>query len=228
MSNTPEVHDFEVEMWHIDALVPYDKNAKNHPPKQVEQIAASMTEFGFPKSKAIEVDEKGVIINGHGRRLAAIQAKMTEVPVVVRNDLSDTQIKAYRLIDNKTAESTYDTELMSMEMIDLQMDDFNLGDFFDERDLDFLTNDDLGEIDYSELDADIGSEAQAHSDATETAIEDADTKRTPISKALGFSHVVGSERRKIALFMSHVESVTGLEGAKAMVAFSQDFVGVTK
>jgi len=209
-----------------ESLIPYANNAKNHPKAQVKKIAASMKEFGFTSNKAIEVDSDMVVINGHGRRLASIEAKLDKVPVVIRADLTPLQVKAYRLIDNSTAESNYDTELMSAELIDLKSEDFDLLSHFDERDLDFLAGDDLGEMDLSELGANVAEEADEYSRSTEDVIEETDEKVVPVSKVLGFSTVTGSEKRKLALLMAHAESMTNLKGSAALSAFAVDYVGV--
>jgi len=219
-----EAVDLPIEWWDIDRLKPYTKNAKNHPKKQVQQLANSMREFGFAANKAIEVEPDGTIINGHGRRLGAYEAELKKVPIVVRSDLTPTQIKAYRLLDNRVAESTYDTELMSAEMIELQADSFDLTQFYDERDLEFLAGEDLGAIDLGAIGADIGEEVREYADATDAAIHEEDSKTVPVSKALGFTGVTGTQRRAISLMMTHIEAMTGLEGADALAKFAQETI----
>ena len=71
----------KVERWPLDRLVPYAKNARTHDDKQVAQIAASIREWGWTTS--VLVDEKGMIIAGHGRVLAARQLGLLEAPVMV-------------------------------------------------------------------------------------------------------------------------------------------------
>lgn len=215
----------KTEYWDIEQLIPYENNAKNHPKEQIKKLASSMKEFGFPDNKAIEVDTNGVIINGHGRRLGAMEANLLKVPVVVRHDLTDAQIKKYRLIDNKVAESTYDTDLMSAEMIDILESGENLDIYFDERDLQFLT-DDLGEIDSDALAMGLNGEFDDHAEATQEAIKEQDEKMFHISSVLGFKEVTGEQQRKLLLFMTHVEAVTSMTGADALIAFSRDFVGI--
>lgn len=96
---------------------PYPKNAKMHPDKQVRQIAASIKEFGF--NQPIVVDTAGVIIVGHGRYRAATEIlKMAEVPVI-ELELTPEQVKAYRIADNKLAESEFDFELLLPELKEL-------------------------------------------------------------------------------------------------------------
>jgi len=97
----------------ISKIKPYGKNAKQHPPKQIKQIAASIKEFGF--NQAVVVDKAGVIIVGHGRFEAAKLLGMKDVPVI-QLDLTDQQAKAYRLADNKLNESAWEMDLVIEEL----------------------------------------------------------------------------------------------------------------
>ena len=100
----------------IEQIRPYDKNAKKHPKKQVDQVAASIREFGF--NQPIVIDKQGVIIVGHGRFEAAKLLGMTDVPVM-EVDLTEDQAKAYRLADNKLNESEWDMKLAVDELKEL-------------------------------------------------------------------------------------------------------------
>lgn len=97
----------------IDQLIPYEKNAKLHPKKQVAQIAASIKEFGF--NQPIVVDKDNKVIVGHGRLAAARLLGLETVPVVTVN-LTDEQAKSYRLADNKLNESDWDMNLVIEEL----------------------------------------------------------------------------------------------------------------
>jgi len=107
----------------INLIKPYDKNAKKHPKKQIEQVAASIKEFGF--NQPIVVDKEGVIIVGHGRWEAAKLLGLKDVPTITV-DLDKDKANAYRLADNKLNESEWDMDLvinelkgLSPELIDL-------------------------------------------------------------------------------------------------------------
>ena len=102
----------------IDAIRPYEKNAKKHPKKQVEQVANSIREFGF--NQPIVVDKDGVIIVGHGRYEAAKYLGYEEVPVL-EVDLDEERAKAYRLADNKLNESPWDMDLVVEELKELSI-----------------------------------------------------------------------------------------------------------
>ena len=97
----------------LSSLKPYSKNAKKHPKKQIEQVAASIKEFGF--NQPIVVDKNNVVIVGHGRLEAAKLLGLDEVPVLIV-DLSEEQAKAYRLADNKLNESDWDMDLVIEEL----------------------------------------------------------------------------------------------------------------
>ena len=97
----------------ISLIKPYDKNAKKHPKKQVEQVAASIKEFGF--NQPIVLDKNNVIIVGHGRFEASKLLGLKEVPTITV-DLTEEQANAYRLADNKLNESEWDMNLVIDEL----------------------------------------------------------------------------------------------------------------
>lgn len=125
----------QVQYMPVTAIKPYSKNAKKHPAEQVEHIANSIREFGF--KQPLVIDKDGVLVIGHGRLLAAKRLGMTEVPCVRADDLTDEQIKALRLADNKTNESEWDNGLLNIELDDITNIDMGLFGFvFDEDDVD--------------------------------------------------------------------------------------------
>ena len=83
----------------VDTLKPYSNNNKKHSSKQIKMIADSISLFGF--RNPIIIDKNNSIIAWHGRLLGAIQLWMQEVPTIVADDLSEEQVRAYRLLDNK-------------------------------------------------------------------------------------------------------------------------------
>ena len=111
-----------------DELRPYEHNAKQHPAKQVEQIANSIREFGF--RQPIVVDADNVVVIGHGRLLAAKELGLETVPVVKADDLTEAQIKALRLADNKTNESEWELDKLEEELAELELElEFDMTDF---------------------------------------------------------------------------------------------------
>ncbi len=117
----------QVEMWQVADLVPYTKNARQHPPEQIDQIAASMERFGF--TIPMLVAEDGTIIAGHGRLMAAAQLGLAEVPVMVARGWSEEDRRLYTLADNRLAEiAEWDPEMLRVEIDELR-DDFGIEDF---------------------------------------------------------------------------------------------------
>ena len=114
-----------MELWPVERLVPYERNARTHSAEQVAQIAASIREFGF--TNPILVDGKDGIIAGHGRLMAAKDLGLSEVPVVVLDHLTEAQKRAYVLADNKLAlNAGWDVDMLTAEMEGLQAAEFDL------------------------------------------------------------------------------------------------------
>ncbi len=114
-----------IELWPVDRLRPYERNARTHSAEQVAQIAASIVEFGF--TNPILVDSSDGIIAGHGRLSAAQELGLKTVPVVVLDHLSERQRKAYILADNQLAlNAGWDTDLLREELQDLAAQDFDM------------------------------------------------------------------------------------------------------
>ena len=110
-------------------LKSYPNNAKKHPDKQLKQIASSLKEFGW--RQPIVVDKNNVIIVGHGRWLAykKFPENIKEPWIIKADDLSDEQVKAYRLADNKLNESEWDMGLAIEELKGLSDETFDLTGF---------------------------------------------------------------------------------------------------
>ena len=114
-----------IEYRPVDLLIPYANNARTHSDEQVAQIAASIREFGF--NNPILVDGDRGLIAGHGRLLGARKLGLATVPVIELAHLSPTQKRAYILADNRLAESAgWDNELLSLELADLSVAEFDL------------------------------------------------------------------------------------------------------
>src|SRR5450432_4302995 len=109
----------KIIQWAIDRLIPYARNARKIPQAAIDKVAASVTEFGW--RQPIVVDTERVVVAGHVRLLAAKQLGLEKVPVHVATDLTPGQIKAFRLMDNRShQESGWDMELLAPEMAELQ------------------------------------------------------------------------------------------------------------
>lgn len=110
----------------INKLKPYKKNAKKHPKEQIEQIANSIIEFGF--TQPVLIDKNNYVVAGHGRILGAKKAGLKEVPTLCLDELTEEQIKAYRLADNKLNESEWDAKLLDEE-VSMLSDDIDMSLF---------------------------------------------------------------------------------------------------
>ena len=131
MGKTTNKKDVELNIVYrnIKELKPYKKNAKKHPKEQVERIANSIKEFGFFEHRAVAIDREDNVVEGHGRILAAKKAGLTQVPTICVDDMTEEQIKAWRLIENKTAESSYDEAMISKEIEELLQSDIDMEAF---------------------------------------------------------------------------------------------------
>ena len=116
----------KVERRKVAELTPYARNARTHSDEQVAQIAASIREWGW--TVPVLVDERGEIIAGHGRVLAAQRLGLDDVPCMVAAGWSEAQRRAYVLTDNKlTLNGGWNDELLGVELLDLQGMGFDLG-----------------------------------------------------------------------------------------------------
>lgn len=122
-------NNIEIIYKNIKDLKPYKKNAKKHPKEQVERICNSIKEFGFFEHRAVAIDSNNNVVEGHGRIFAAKKAGLKEVPTICLDDMTEEQIKAWRLIENKTAESTYDEQMINKEIEELLKSDIDMEAF---------------------------------------------------------------------------------------------------
>ena len=110
----------------INKLIPYEFNNRNHDQQQIDRIANSIKEFGF--NQPIVIDESNIILVGHGRHLAALKLGLKEVPVLQLKGLTETQKKAYRILDNKLQnDSTWSFDNLELELGFLEDEGFDLG-----------------------------------------------------------------------------------------------------
>ncbi len=113
-----------IEYISVNALIPYERNTKIHDEKQISNIAESIMQYGFVQP--LVIDKDNVVVIGHGRLLAAKKLKMKEVPCVCVDDLTEEQVKALRIVDNKTALDTgFDFDVLPDELSELDLSDFD-------------------------------------------------------------------------------------------------------
>lgn len=115
------------ELMNPNDLLQNKRNSAIHPPEQVTALANSFKKYGFIGS--VVIDAKKTIIAGHGRVLAAIEAGMEQIPVILADHLSEAEVRQFLILDNELAkQKTTDYELLASEIKDLSID-FNFADF---------------------------------------------------------------------------------------------------
>ena len=123
-----------VESWPLDRLIPYARNPRRND-GAVDQMCAAIREFGFRIPIVAKSD--GTVVDGHLRLKAAHRLGLPEVPVALADELSEAQIKAFRLLANRSAAwASWDDDLLKLELHDLQAAGYDLG----------LTGFDAGEL----------------------------------------------------------------------------------
>lgn len=118
----------KVEIWPIDAVIPYDRNPRKITPAAIEKVARSIRKFGM--NSPVLVDEDAVLLAGHTRQEAMRYLGAGEIPVIVKYGLSEQEKRAYRIADNRVAEeSEWDDDLLKLEISALQgLDGFDIAD----------------------------------------------------------------------------------------------------
>ena len=129
-----ETANIQIEIWPLSRFIPYARNPRKNA-HAVDRMAASIREYGF--KIPVLARSSGEVVDGHLRLKAAQKLGMTEVPVILCDDWSEAQVKAFRLMVNRSVNwAEWDEELLSLELLDLKGLDFDLS----------LTGFDLGEL----------------------------------------------------------------------------------
>lgn len=220
MSKTPVLQN-----WEIDKVIPYKNNVKEHPPEQIETLAKQIQEFGF--DQPIVVDVSGVIIKGHGRRLAAIHLGRKFVPVIVRDDLTKAQVNAARLADNQVVSNQYDTNAMAAELREIEsmgeVDIAMLG--FDQKELDLMMRDlDSTDIDADAITDDVAGDVEAQQQQNQELSDELSSGEVGVAQALGFKKVNAEDELPINYFIAGLEAQYGMAGAAALAAFAREWL----
>lgn len=136
----------------LSEIRPYERNPRKND-NAVDAVAASIQAFGF--LVPIVIDKDGVIVAGHTRYKAAKRLDLERVPTILADDLTEDEVKAFRLADNKTAElAVWDMELLSDELAALDgvidMDDFGFALFTDDAEQNFAGGKELDLDEYAD------------------------------------------------------------------------------
>jgi len=214
-TEAPDPTDLKVEAWPIDNLIPYEKNAKLHTEEETDVLVHSIRKFGW--TQPITVDKAGVIIAGHGRRLAAIKLGFKKVPVIVRADLTEEEAQAARVADNKAFALGYDDLMLAEELSAISEKNVELlTGIWSEKELDHIDGD-LGALSEGDATDELADMIKDQEDEKDAAVEAADSDNSRVVKALGFSTVTNQQHRAIRRFMINLEETTGKAGAEAFV-----------
>jgi len=145
----------------IKDIKPYSNNPRKND-KAIDKVAESIKQFGF--RQPLVIDKDNIIIVGHTRYSAAKKLKVKSLPVVIADDMTEQQIKAYRIADNKTNEfAEWDLELLASELEDIDM--FT---GFDENEINALFNNSALDINFNENDNnESGQESNVNSEKKE-------------------------------------------------------------
>ena len=119
-----QLSDLKLEHWPTSRLIPYARNPRKND-HAVDQMAAAITEFGF--RIPIIAKSTGEVVDGHLRLKAALRLGLETVPVILADDLTPAQIKAFRILANRSATwADWDEDLLRLELEELKLDDFDL------------------------------------------------------------------------------------------------------
>jgi len=121
----------DIQLVPVDELIPYHNNPKDHKQDKIDKLKSAIKHFGF--TVPIIIDGENEIVAGHARVIAARELGIEHVPCVVRSDLTEAQVRAFRIADNRVAESPWDIERLAEELAVLEIefaefDDFGLKD----------------------------------------------------------------------------------------------------
>lgn len=199
-------------------LIPYEMNAKKHDEQQIRDLAAAIKKRGF--DQPITVDKNDVIITGHGRREAAIFAGLERVPVIVRDDLSNDEVRAKRLEDNRLASIDYDAIKLQKELESLVLDDIEVFGF-EERELNVLVGSMTEEMDTDSLVIDLGEETKRQKDEHTEISREVAAEEVRVVDVLGFKTLPAGSAIVVGDLLAHMEEMTGESGVDAFVAYAE-------
>src|SRR5262249_46787327 len=129
-----ETANIQIEIWLLSRFIPYPRNPRKND-HAVDRMAASIREFGF--KIPVLARSSGEVVDGHLRLKAAEKLGLAEIPIILCDDWTEAQVKAFRLLVNRSVTwAQWDQELLSLEKVDLKGLDFDLS----------LTGFDLGEL----------------------------------------------------------------------------------
>lgn len=210
--------NFEIVYRNPAELIPYEMNAKKHDEQQIRDLAAAIKKRGF--DQPITVDKHDVIITGHGRREAALLAGLERVPVIVRDDLSEEEVKAKRLEDNRLASIDYDAIKLQQELESLVLGDVEVFGF-EERELNVLVGSMTEEMETGSLVLDLGEETERQKEEHTEISREVASEEVRVIDVLGFKTLPAGSAIVVGDLLAHMEEITGESGVDAFVAYAE-------
>ncbi|MEQ4694038.1 ParB/Srx family N-terminal domain-containing protein [Providencia manganoxydans] len=198
-------------------LIPYEKNAKIHNEKQINDLAEAIKKRGF--DQPITVDKNMVIITGHGRTQASIVAGLSVVPVIIRDDLGEKEVAAKRLEDNRLSSTDYDALRLQAELKDLIEGDIEVYGF-DERELNVLVGDMTGDMATADLVSDLSLETERQKDEHDIITKEVAKEDVRLVDVMGFKSIPARAAIQVGDLLAHMEEITGKEGLDAFLAYA--------
>jgi len=202
-----ETPQLKIEHWPTSRLIPYARNPRKND-HAVEQMASAISEFGF--RLPVVAKSTGEICDGHLRYKAALRLGLEQVPVILADDLTETQIKAFRILVNRSATwADWDEDLLRLELEELRLDDFDLS----------LTGFDADEL----LEIMAGEETTTEGTTDEDAAPEVPV--TPVSKP-GDVWIMGQHRLLCGDSTAAASYTLLMAGVKAAMTFTDPPYGV--
>ena len=202
-----ETPQLKIEHWPTSRLIPYARNPRKND-HAVEQMASAISEFGF--RLPVVAKSTGEICDGHLRYKAALRLGLEQVPVILADDLTETQIKAFRILVNRSATwADWDEDLLRLELEELRLDDFDLS----------LTGFDADEL----LEIMAGEETTTEGTTDEDAAPEVPV--TPVSKP-GDVWIMGQHRLLCGDSTAAANYTLLMAGVKAAMTFTDPPYGV--
>lgn len=202
-----QLSDLKLEHWPTSRLIPYARNPRKND-HAVEQMASAISEFGF--RLPIVAKSTGEICDGHLRYKAALRLGLEQVPVILADDLTETQLKAFRILVNRSATwADWDEDLLRLELEELKLDDFDLA----------LTGFDADEL----LEIMAGEETTSEGNTDEDASPEVPV--TPVSKP-GDVWIMGQHRLLCGDSTNAANYTLLMAGEKAAMTFTDPPYGV--
>ena len=202
-----QMNEIKFEHWPTSRLTPYARNPRKND-HVVDQMAAAITEFGF--RIPIIARSTGEVVDGHLRLKAALRLGLETVPVILADDLTPAQIKAFRILANRSATwADWDEDLLRLELEELKLDDFDLA----------LTGFDADEL----LEIMAGEETTSEGNTDEDASPEVPV--TPVSKP-GDVWIMGQHRLLCGDSTNAASYTLLMAGEKATMTFTDPPYGV--